>query len=86
MLMGTFETTVTGTVTEGCKENTLRKPDRMNKALRHGEPDRVPISDFFSGSFTRRWREELELPPDANPYYCYDLDWIPCRHCLGRTG
>jgi len=74
--MGMFETTGTGTVTEGRKENTLRKLERMNKALRHEEPDRVPISDFFWGSFTRRWREELELPPDANPYYYYDLDWI----------
>ena len=48
----------------------------MNTALRHEEPDRVPISDFFWGGFIRRWREELELPDDANPYYHYDLDWI----------
>ena len=48
----------------------------MNKALRHEEPDRVPISDFFWGGFTRRWRKELGLPADANPYYHYDLDWI----------
>ena len=48
----------------------------MNKALRHEEPDRVPISDFFWGSFTERWRKELGLPADANPYYHYDLDWI----------
>ena len=58
------------------KENTLRKLDRMNKALRHEEPDRVPVSDFFWGGFIRRWREELGLPGDANPYYHYDLDWI----------
>ncbi len=58
------------------KENTLRKLDRMKKALRHEEPDRVPISDFFWGSFVERWRRELELPPDADPYYHYDLDWI----------
>ena len=60
----------------GRKENTLRKCDRINKALRHEEPDRVPISDFFWGGFTRRWRQELGLPADANPYYHYDLDWI----------
>ncbi len=48
----------------------------MNKALRHTEPDRVPISDFFWGSFKERWREELSLPADADPYYHYDLDWI----------
>src|SRR4030042_1060576 len=60
----------------GRKDNTLRKLDRMNKSLRHQEPDRVPVSDFFWGSFIQRWRHELALPPDANPYYHYDLDWI----------
>ena len=58
------------------KPNTLKKLDRMNKALRHQEPDRVPISDFFWGGFIERWRKELNLPADANPYYHYDLDWI----------
>ncbi|MCX6906042.1 MAG: hypothetical protein NTW03_21695 [Verrucomicrobia bacterium] len=58
------------------KENTRRKLERMNKALRHEEPDRVPISDFFWGGFTERWRRELGLPADASPYYHYDLDWI----------
>jgi uroporphyrinogen decarboxylase len=52
------------------------KLDRMNKALRHEEPDRVPISDFFWGGFIRRWRKELNLPDDASPYNYYDLDWI----------
>ena len=56
--------------------NCLAKLERMNKALRHEEPDRVPISDFFWGSFIKRWREELNLPHDASPYYYYDLDWI----------
>ena len=60
----------------GRKESTLRKCDRISKALRHEEPDRVPISDFFWGGFTRRWRQELGLPADANPYYHYDLDFI----------
>ena len=58
------------------KDNTLRKLERLNKALRGEEPDRVPISDFFWGGFTRRWRQELELPAKADPYYYYDLDWI----------
>jgi len=58
------------------KANTLRKLERLNAALHHREPDRVPISDFFWGSFTRRWRQELGLSADANPYYHYDLDWI----------
>ena len=52
------------------------KLDRMRKALSCQEPDRVPISDFFWGSFVKRWRKELNLPDDANPYYYYDLDWI----------
>lgn len=54
----------------------LKKLERMNKTLRHEEPDRVPISDFFWGSFIERWIKDLGLPEDANPYYYYDLDWI----------
>jgi len=54
----------------------LEKLDRMNKSLRHEEPDRVPISDFFWGSFTDRWRRDLGLPDDTNIYEYYDLDWI----------
>jgi uroporphyrinogen decarboxylase len=57
-------------------ENCLAKLERMNKALRHEEPDRVPISDFFWGSFVSRWRKELNLPAAASPYNYYDLDWI----------
>jgi len=58
------------------KPATLDKVARMNQALRHEEPDRVPISDFFWGSFVKRWREEPNLPPDADPYHHYDLDWV----------
>ena len=57
-------------------QKCLQKLERMNKALRHEEPDRIPISDFFWGSFIERWRKELNLPGDADPYYYYDLDWI----------
>jgi hypothetical protein len=71
-----FDTTGRSAAVGGRKENTLRKLARLNAALRHEEPDRVPISDFFWGGFTRRWREELGLAADANPYYHYDLDWI----------
>ena len=56
--------------------NCMAKLERMNKALRHEEPDRVPISDFFWGSFVARWRKELNLPDTAEPYSYYDLDWI----------
>jgi len=56
--------------------NCLRKLDRMRKTLRHVAPDRVPISDFFWGSFLRRWREEMGLAGDADIYRYYDLDWV----------
>jgi hypothetical protein len=56
--------------------NCLAKLQRMNKALRHQEPDRVPISDFFWGSFLERWRREMGLPADTDIYTFYDLDWI----------
>jgi uroporphyrinogen decarboxylase len=59
----------------GRKENTLKKLARMNAALRHEEPDRVPISDFFWGAFVERWRRELGLEADASPLTHYDLDW-----------
>lgn len=57
-------------------DNCLSKLRRLNKALRNEEPDRIPISDFFWGSFVSRWRSELDLPPDSNPYDYYDLDFI----------
>jgi uroporphyrinogen decarboxylase len=57
-------------------EKCLAKLERMNKSLRHEEPDRVPVSDFFWGSFLKRWRNELGLSEDADPYYYYDLDYI----------
>lgn len=57
------------------KPGTLKKLGRMNTALRHQEPDRVPISDFFWGAFVERWRRELDLPADASPLTHYDLDW-----------
>jgi uroporphyrinogen decarboxylase len=57
-------------------QNCLRKLDRMKRTLRHEEPDRVPVSDFFWGSFLKRWREELDLPVDTDIYRYYDLDWF----------
>src|SRR3990172_12227264 len=56
--------------------NCLKKLERMNKALRHEEPDRVPVSDFFWGSFLARWRKEKGLPSDTDIYKYHDLDWI----------
>jgi hypothetical protein len=56
--------------------NCLAKLERMNKTLHHQEADRVPISDFFWGSFLERWRTELGLPAGTDIYRYYDLDWI----------
>lgn len=56
--------------------NCRAKLDRMNKTLRHEEPDRVPVSDFFWGSFIERWKKDLNLPADTDIYRYYDLDWI----------
>jgi len=60
------------TRTTACRD----KLARMDAALHHREGDRVPISDFFWGSFLERWRRELGLPADADIYRHYDLDWI----------
>ncbi len=57
-------------------DNCLAKLERMNRALRHEEPDRVPISDFFWVSFIERWRREMGLAEDADIYRHYDLDWV----------
>ncbi len=73
--MGMFDTTGKN-AGQGRKENTLKKLERMKKALSGEQPDRVPISDFFWGGFIRQWRKDLRLADDANPYYHYDLDWI----------
>jgi len=60
--MSMFDTTGKETDQAGRSGGTLRKLERMNRALRQQEPDRVPVSDFFWGGFTRRWRQELGLP------------------------
>lgn len=52
------------------------KDARLRAALSRQEGDRVPITDFFWGSFLQRWREELGLPGDADPYLYYDLDYV----------
>ncbi len=53
----------------------LEKLERVNKTLRNEVPDRVPVSDFFWGSFLERWKRELDLPQDTDIYDYYDLDW-----------
>jgi uroporphyrinogen decarboxylase len=60
------------TRTVSCKA----KLARMDAALHHREGDRVPVSDFFWGSFLARWKQELRLPADTDIYRHYDLDWV----------
>ncbi|MEI7899720.1 MAG: uroporphyrinogen decarboxylase family protein [bacterium] len=74
--MGMFETTRPAENQAERNPIAWDKLRRMRMALSHQEPDRVPISDFFWGGFTKRWREELGLAADASPYDYYDLDWI----------
>ncbi len=65
-----METTVNRT--DACRA----KLARMDAALHHREADRVPVSDFFWGSFLERWKRELGLPADTDIYRYYDLDWF----------
>ena len=74
--MGMFETVGKSSNTTERRPETLAKLERLRKTFRHEEADRVPISDFFWGQFKDRWRTELGLPADADPYYHYDLDFI----------
>jgi uroporphyrinogen decarboxylase len=73
--MSMFGTYGTARSTERTPE-ALVKLERLRKTMAFEQPDRVPISDFFWGSFRERWRKELGLPADTDPYYHYDLDFI----------
>ena len=55
--------------------NCQAKLNRMNKALHHEEPDTVPVSDFFWGSFVDRWRKDMSLPSNTDIFTYYNLDW-----------
>ena len=78
--MSMFDTVGKSADQTGRKENTLRKLERMNKALRHEEPDRVPISDFFWGGFIERWRRNWACPPTRIPTTTTtSIGSSPCR-------
>lgn len=61
---------------QGRRPETLAKVERVCRALRHEEPDRVPIGEFYWGAFVERWRRELGIAEGVTPYAHYDLDWI----------
>ena len=52
------------------------KKQRVLKALRHEEPDRVPVGEFFWTSFLRRAKAELSPDRDFDPYRYWDLDLV----------
>lgn len=52
------------------------KIERVHKALRHQEPDRIPFFEYYWTGFVKRWRQELGLPDDADPYTYYDLEML----------
>jgi len=63
--------------------NGLAKLDRMNKALRHQEPDRVPVSDYI---FQSDHSVPSNVPPASYDFVVrlvrrrgrYPLDLGPC--------
>ncbi|TFG63225.1 MAG: hypothetical protein E4H36_06140 [Spirochaetales bacterium] len=57
-------------------EKGRAKKDRVLKAFRHEEPDRIPIHEFYWTEFLKQWRAELGLAKDTDPYRYYDLDLI----------
>jgi uroporphyrinogen decarboxylase len=56
-------------------EKCLAKLVRMNKSLRHEEPDMVPVRDDFWAAFVDNWRDVFGLPKDADICKYYDFDY-----------
>ena len=56
--------------------NAKAKIERVQAALDHREPDRVPIGEFFWTNFVRRVKNELDVGDDFNPYAYWDLDLV----------
>ncbi len=53
-------------------EKARVKVERMNKALRHKEGDRVPVSDSLWSSFVRLWRALRCFPLNSLRYWFLD--------------
>jgi uroporphyrinogen decarboxylase len=52
----------------------MTSTERVMTALRHSEPDRVPVHESFWPGFIEQWRREKGLPPEADIYEYYGLD------------
>jgi uroporphyrinogen decarboxylase len=48
--------------------------ERVMTALRHREPDRVPVHEYFWQGFIDTWRREKGLPTEADIHEYYRLD------------
>ena len=80
-MMSMFDTFGKATDTSGRKENTLRKLERLNKALRHEEPDRVPDQRFFLGRLHPALAQGTR-PARLTPIRITTTTWTglsPCR-------
>ena len=52
------------------------KTRRVLAALNHEEPDRIPVGEWFWGSFVERCRNDFKEQTDFDPYRYFDLDII----------
>jgi uroporphyrinogen decarboxylase len=57
----------------------MTSTERVMAALRHEEPDRVPVYEYFWPEFIGNWHREKGLPDDVDIGRYYDLD-LP-NHC-----
>ncbi len=52
------------------------KIERVTKALNHEEPDRIPASEFYWGSFLENLKKHLGITGSFDPYDYFDLDIV----------
>ncbi len=73
-----------GTETSNSRTDPIgRPPTSPSVSTGHSQEARIAECDRVSRRRetarrrqNRRWQQRLGLPPDANPYYDYDPDWI----------
>jgi len=52
------------------------KTERVTKALNHEEPDRIPLGEFYWGSFLENLKRHLGVTGSFDPYEYFDLDIV----------